>query len=26
VVGWRGELERRAAAAGAAWQPHQTLG
>lgn len=25
VVGWRGELERRAAAAGAAWQPHQTL-
>ena len=25
VVGWRGELERQAAAAGAAWKPHQTL-
>jgi hypothetical protein len=26
VLGWRGELERRAAAAGEAWEPHQTLG
>ena len=26
VVGWRGELERQAAAAGAAWKPYQTLG
>ena len=25
VVGWRGELERQAAAAGAAWKPYQTL-
>ena len=26
VLGWRGELERRAAAAGEAWEPFQTLG
>jgi hypothetical protein len=26
VLGWRGELERQAAAAGEAWQPSQTLG
>lgn len=25
VVGWRGELERQAAATGAAWKPYQTL-
>jgi hypothetical protein len=25
VLGWRGELERQAAAAGEAWQPFQTL-
>lgn len=26
VLGWRGELERQAAASGEAWQPSQTLG
>ena len=25
VLGWRGELERQAAAAGEAWKPFQTL-
>ena len=25
VVGWRGQLEREAAAAGEAWQPYQCL-